>query len=215
MSISNTPAPARTDATAVSTTRGDLTADPVRRTGVVLAACTATWAVANLALGFEPDSESAIKTVDLTGLVFQVGIMALLHLQMRTRATGPKRISARLLRVERVLLSIAMVWSVAHALLPDQRDAAWMGVLDMFWPLSMLGMFFIGVKVFFAQRWRGKARVWSLLAETWAPMTVPLMGILGHDGGGDLIGGLHLLLGYTTLGVILAARPDLVRDELS
>jgi hypothetical protein len=73
--------------------------------------------------------------------------MALLHVQMRTRATDVKAISRRLLKLERVLLSIAMVWSVLHAFLPSQRDAAWMHAIDMFWPLSMLGMFFIGIKV--------------------------------------------------------------------
>jgi len=149
---------------------------------------------------------------DLTGLLFQAGVMALLHVQMRTRATDVKAISRRLLKLERVLLSIAMVWSVLHAFLPSQRDAAWMHAIDMFWPLSMLGMFFIGIKVARAGRWRGRARAWSFLAETWASATVPAMAILGH-GVGDVIGATHLLLGYTVLGLILFTRPDLVRDR--
>jgi len=36
--------------------------------------------------------------------------------------------------------------------------------------------------------------------------------VLGH-GIGDLVAATHLLLGYTTLGLVIAARPDLVEDR--
>lgn len=211
--ITTTPATARTDVDILATAApAGMSPTTIRRSGLVLAAGTATWAVANLVWGFTPDTETGVKVTDLTGLAFQVGIMALLHVQIATRATGVKAISRRLLKVERVLLSVAMLWSVLHAFLPGQRDAVWMHAIDLFWPLSMLGMFFIGVKVAIAGRWRGRARVWSFLAETWAPVCVPAMGILGH-GLGDVIGAVHLLLGYTVLGLILATRPDLVEDR--
>lgn len=211
--LTTTGAPARTDVTAVDQRHSQDRF--TRRAGLTLAAGAGAWAVSNLVFGFEPavGDELAWKVTDLTGLAFQAGVMALLHVQMRTRATGTRPISAKLLKVERVLLSVAMLWSVLHAFLPSQRDAAWMHSIDMFWPLSMLGMFLIGIKVAIAGRWRGRARVWSALAETWAVLSVPAMAILGHDGGGDLFGAVHLLLGYTTLGLILATRPDLVRDR--
>ena len=211
--ITATGAPARTDVTAAAYPTTDA-AKFTRRAGLALAAGTVSWATANLVFGFEPaDGENvAWAFTDLTGLAFQAGVMALLHVQLRTRATGVKAISRRLLKVERVLLSIAMLWSVLHAFLPSQRDAVWMHSIDAFWPLSMLGMFFIGIKVAVAGRWRGRARVWSFLAETWAPATVPVMAILGH-GPGDIVGATHLLLGYTVLGLILFTRPDLVRDR--
>ena len=209
--ISTTGAPARTDVTTAVHSTPDAT-DFTRKAGLTLAAGTASWAVANFIFGFEPSSEVGVKVTDLTGLLFQVGVMALLHVQMRTRATGVKAISRKLLKVERVLLSIAMLWSVLHAFLPSERDAGWMHAIDVFWPLSMLGMFFIGIKVAFAGRWRGRARAWSFLAETWAPATVPVMAIVGH-GVGDIVGASHLLLGYTVLGLILFTRPDLVQDR--
>ena len=210
--ITTTGAPARTDVTGADRPGADDRF--TRRAGLTLATGAVAWAAANLVFGFEPPAGDDVgwKFVDLTGLAFQIGVMALLHVQMRTRATGVKAISRRLLQVERVLLSVAMLWSLLHALMPSQRDAVWMHSIDVFWPLSMLGMFFIGIKVAIAGRWRGPARLWSLLAETWAVVTVPTMGIFGHSVA-DVVGAVHLLLGYTVLGLILAARPDLVRDR--
>ena len=88
------------------------------------------------------------------------------------------------------------------------RDDAWLMVLDAFWPLSMLGMFIIGVKIAFAGRWTGLARVWPAVAESWAVVTVPSMVILGA-GAAQVVGAGHLLVGYVTLGLIIALRPHL------
>jgi hypothetical protein len=60
-----------------------------------------------------------------------------------------------MLRVEYVLLALASTWTVLHGLVPSFRDDLWLAVLDVFWPLSMLGMAVIGVKVALAGRWRG------------------------------------------------------------
>lgn len=205
------PARARTDLrdSGASTPRGTAA---TRKAGIALAAGTALWAVTSGTLGFEPDASWKIAAGDLTGLAFQAGIMALLHVQIRTRATGTSKRAGIGLKVERVLLSIAMLWSLLHAVIPSQRDAAWMHAIDMFWPISMLGMFFIGIKVAIAGRWRGPARLWSLLAETWAPVCVPILGIFGHDIG-DVVAAGHLLLGYTVLGLILAKRPELTEQR--
>ncbi len=82
-----------------------------------------------------------------------------------------------------------------------------LGVLDAFWPLSMLGMFVIAVKIAVAGRWRGAARFWPLVAESWAPVVVPVFAIapaVSH-----IVGAAHLAVGYVTLGIILAMRPQL------
>jgi hypothetical protein len=211
--ITTTSASARTDVDGRIAVRSTTIATSgIRRAGVALAIGTASWAAANLVWGFTPTSEVGIKATDLTGFLFQLGVLCLVHVQAATRATGVKTISGRLLKLERVLLGLAMLWSLLHAFLPSQRDATWMVALDMFWPISMLGMFFIGIKVAFAGRWRGRARVWSVLAETWAPLSIPVVHLLGH-GTGDIFGALHLLFGYTVLGLILATRPDLAEDR--
>jgi len=212
MTLSTTPATARTDVVAVpQSPSGGVPRSTIRAAGAVLAAGTASWAASGLYYGFDDKSNAGIVAGDLTGFLFQCGVMALVTIQMRTRATGTKPISRKLLQVERLLLVPAMVWSILHALLPSQRDEVWLGVLDVFWPLSMLGMFLIGMKIAFRGRWRGAARVWSALAETWVIATVPLF--LIFDQSIDLVGGLHLLFGYTTLGLILLVRPDLAEDR--
>ena len=211
--ITTTSASARTDVDSRTTVRSTTMATSgTRRAGVVLAVGTASYAAANLAWGFSPTSEVGIKATDLTGFLFQLGVLCLVHVQIATRATGVKAISRRLLKLERVLLGLAMLWSLLHAFLPSQRDATWLVALDAFWPISMTGMFLIGIKVAFAGRWRGGARVWSVLSETWAPLCVPVVLLWGH-GIGDVVAALHLLFGYAVLGLILAVRPDLTEDR--
>jgi hypothetical protein len=71
----------------------------------------------------------------------------------------------------------------------------------------MLGMLGIGVRMAVAGRWAGAARLWPLLAETWAVVVIPVHGLFpGLD---RVVSPLHLLLGYTTLGAIIAVRPEL------
>lgn len=230
--VTTTPAPARTDAGAATTdpTTADPTTAPVhgtaagehpasggapvdatfvRRRGAVLVAGATLWAGAMLTYGSTPDSSFGIMVQDLTGLAFQVGVMALLSVQARTLATGTGRVARRMIPVERVVLALAMVWSFVHGLFPAFRDAPWLAVLDVFWPLSMLGMFVIGIKVAVAGRWQGIARVWPLVAESWAVVTVPVYVTIGGTVA-NVVGGTHLLIGYATLGLILVARPHLV-----
>ena len=230
--VTTSPAPARTDAAATTAGSASSSArhpesgptfrspDPaphtaavdvsfVRRRGAVLAAGAGLWAAATVAVGSTPDSSFGIAVQDLTGLAFQVGVMALLSVQARTMATGTGRFARRMVPVERVVLALAMVWSAVHGLVPAWRDAPWLAVLDVFWPLSMLGMFVIGIKIAVAGRWRGVARVWPLVAESWAVVTVPTF-VLAGETLANVVGGTHLLLGYVTLGIILVARPQLV-----
>lgn len=212
MNFSATPPTARTD---LHSTPRPHSATPrhatIRTGGVAMAIGAATWAVGVAIVGFKPDSEAGIRTNDLTGLVFQCGLLALVHVHVMTRATGTKRRNRWMLEVERVLLVCAIAWTLSHALLPTQRDATWMSVLDFSWPLSMLGMFLIGVTIALKGRWRGAPRAWALIAETWAIVTIPALGVLG-DAAGTAVGVAHLLLGYAVLGLLLAARPDLVDD---
>ncbi|MBE3014703.1 hypothetical protein IL992_36835 [Microbispora sp. NEAU-D428] len=207
-----TPARARTDvrgSTPVPAQAGPapITAGRVRRLGLGLAAGTLIWA-ATIFL-FDPSAGGTAGRIgDLGGLAFQIGLFGLLRVQSRTGATGTSGASSIMLRIEAVLLALASVWSLLHAILPEAvGDSVLLGVLDLFWPLSMFGMFVISVKLLVARRWRGLLRWWPLVAESWAVATVPAYVLLG-DGAPRWFGGGHLLVGYTMLGLLLARRPE-------
>ncbi|MEV4526479.1 hypothetical protein [Streptosporangium sp. NPDC049304] len=184
----------------------------VRRLALCLSTGALIWSTSSFVHGFQPTSEIGWTITDLGGLAFQLGLWALVTLMSRTGAIGVTRTARVMLTVERVLLAPAMVWSLIHGLFPAARNTLWLGILDIFWPLSMLGMFVIGIKVAVAGRWRGLARVWPLVAESWAIVSIPAMGILGASIGG-VVAATHLLVGYATLGLIIAFRPELVRGE--
>jgi hypothetical protein len=208
MTISTESAPARTDIVAPAAEGAAITARQVRRIGFGVSVGALSWAAGLFAVGGNPTTSLGVFIGDYTALPFQFGLFGLVLAQLRTRATGTSRAAAAMLRVEFVLLGLATLWTVLHGAVPAWRDDAWLAVLDAFWPLSKLGMFIIGVKIAFAGRWRGLARVWPLVAESWAVVCVPSMVLFGQ-GAVDWIGPAHLLIGYVALGLILARRPEL------
>ena len=212
MSISTNPAPARTDVLPGTPAAGpaDTSTRQIRRTGLLVAAGALIWSASMATIGPNPTDSLGITISDMAALPFQGALFALVTSQLRTAATGTSRFARGMLRTEYVLLALATLWTVLHGAVPAFRDDLWLAVLDVFWPLSMLGMFVIGVKIAVAGRWRGAARFWPLVAESWAVVTVPTFIVLGSPVA-DLVGAGHLLIGYATLGVILTRRPDLTR----
>ncbi len=178
-----------------------------RQVGAAVAVGAVVWSAATFAVTPNPESSVGIMISDIGALPFQASLFALITLQLRTRATGLGRGAVALLRVEYVLLTLATLWTVVHALVPAARDDLWLGVLDAFWPLSMLGMAVIGVKVALAGRWRGLVRAWPLVAESWGPVSVTAFVLSG--GALWWVGGAHLLVGYLVLGLLLLTRPEL------
>ncbi|MEV6930341.1 hypothetical protein AB0M46_38475 [Dactylosporangium sp. NPDC051485] len=205
MTIRTEPIPARTDDAPVVAAR--ISAGPTRALGAILVAGTLSWSAAMFTVGNNPTDSLGQTITDLTGGAFQLGLFALLAVQLRTGATGTSKVARGMLYVEHVLLAVATVWSFLHAI-PSLRDSAFLVPMDVFWPLSMLGMFVIGLKILFTGRWKGAARVWPSVAESWAVVSVPAFAIAG-DPVADYVGGAHLLIGYMLLGLILVARPTL------
>jgi hypothetical protein len=205
------PALARTDTgrpAGPSTGSATVARATIRRLGLTLTAGTLLWAASTFVFG--PNGEGIGSRVgDITGFCFQVGVFALLTAMLRTGAIGVTRRARAMIRVEYVLLGLASLWSLIHGLAPASiGDSTPVMVLDIFWPLSMLGMFVIGIKVAVAGRWQGALRYWPMVAETWAVVTVPTFLLLG-DGVARWVGGAHLLIGYAALGLLLARRPEL------
>ncbi|MFI6814231.1 hypothetical protein ACIBG7_17585 [Nonomuraea sp. NPDC050328] len=209
--ITTTPATARTDVPQPDQpiAAESITPAAVRLLGLALTVGTLAWATSVLLFGTVNDGVEE-RIGSLTGVAFQLGLFALLAVQIRTRATGDTRVSRAMLKVELGLLAPATLWSLLNGLLPESaQDHVAMGILDVFWPLSMLGMLVIGVKLAVAGRWRGPLRWWPLIAESWFAVTMPALILAGEDGA-RWIGGGHLLLGYATLGLLLTLRPSLV-----
>jgi hypothetical protein len=210
MSISTTPAPARTDtaaAPALPTPRPAATTRLVRRAGITVAAGSTLWAAGLALFGLDAEPGWQATAEILSSLMFQIGLVALVAVQLRTGATGTGRLARFFLHAEHVLLGLAIVSTLAWAVFPEQGDAAWFLALDAFWPLSMLGMAGIGIRIAIAGRWKGLARFWPLGAESWAPVVIPVSAVFA--GAASFVGAAHLLVGYAVLGVILAMRPEL------
>ncbi len=211
MSLSTTPAPARTDTAA--TARGGAPASApvatrtVRRAGIAVATGSLAWAAATLAFGIDPATAWQDLVYELTALLFQLGLVALVAVQLRTGATGTGRLARFFLHLEHALLGLAMLSTLSSAFLPQYAEEGWYLALDVFWPLSMVGMFFIGIRIAIAGRWTGAARWWPMVAESWAPVNIPVAQIapelMAYTAGG------HLLVGFVALGVVLASRPVL------
>ncbi|PWW23654.1 hypothetical protein JD79_02829 [Geodermatophilus normandii] len=211
MSLSTTPAPARTDAAGLRPAgpapRPVASTRSVRRAGIAVATGSAAWAAATLAFGIDPVIGWQDLVYELTALLFQFGLVALVSVQLTTGAIGTGRLARTLLHVEHVLLGLAIVSTGTSAFLPQYEEEAWYLALDAFWPLSMVGMFLIGIRIAIAGRWTGAARWWPLGAESWAPINIPVAQIAPAAVPYTAAG--HLLVGYVALGIVLATRPHL------
>jgi hypothetical protein len=209
MSLSTTPATARTDVAAPRTS----SATPVstrlaRRVGIGVAGGSAAWAAGMLAFTNTPPAGTVGHYVyEVTALLFQLGLVGLVTLQLRTGATGTGKLARGFLHVEHVLLGLAITSTLTWMFAREYQDTGWFLALDVFWPLSMLGMAAIGVRIAIAGRWKGLARFWPLVAESWAPVVVPFTAVLPAVA--HIAGATHLAIGYVVLGVILARRPEL------
>lgn len=214
MSLSSTPALARTDTTTAPPSDGAAAprgADTrlARAAGAALAGGSALWAASILAFDVDGGGTGwGDRIFNITSLLFQLGLVLVVTLQLRTAATGTGRFARGFLHVEHVLLGMAMVSSLAWVFIQgDGREDSWFLALDVFWPLSMLGMAAIGIRIAIAGRWKGAARVWPAIAESWAPVVIPVSGLVPALA--PYVGAGHLLIGYVTLGVILIRRPEL------
>ncbi len=204
MTISHSPAPARSDV-ATTTPAAPHPARPYLVHGRVLSAGAVAWSAAIFAVGQEPDTAVGLAVFGGGSGLFQLGLLFLLGVLWRTQALGSGRISRGVIRLEAALVSLAMVSTFVDAIgVSDLSKPLW-AMLDAFWPLSMLGMFLIGIRIAVAGRWTGLSRFWPMVAESWAVVTIPAL-VVGGDLIGQLVGAAHLLVGYTVLGVIVSRK---------
>lgn len=206
MTISHTPAPARSDVAASAPT-GSGPRHPYALHGRVLTAGALAWAGAMAFVGIDPVGHADELAFSVGSGLFQVGLLCLLRTLWRTRALGAGRIARLVLRAEAVAVVLAIGSTVSDALGLTDFDKVQYVVLDAFWPLSMLGMFLIGIRIAVAGRWRGATRYWPMVAESWAVVTIPALGIFG-DTVGHVVACVHLVVGYAVLGVLVSRKTD-------
>ena len=72
-------------------------------------------------------------------------------------------------------------------------------------PIAAQGQ--IAAKKAIAGRWTGVTRFWPMVAESWAVVVIPTLGIFG-DGAAHVVACVHLVVGYAVLGVLVSRKTD-------
>lgn len=204
MTISHSPAPARSDVATAAPT-GSSPRHPYAVHGRVLTAGALAWSASMALWGLNPESDLGLAVQGAGAGLFQVGLLFLLRTLWCTHALGEGRIARGVLRFEAFLVGMAMLSTFVDAIQVSDLDQPAWAVLDAFWPFSMLGMFFIGIRIAIAGRWRGASRFWPMVAESWAVVTIPALGIFGETVG-NTVACLHLVVGYAVLGVLVSRK---------
>src|SRR5688500_5953510 len=95
MSLNASTTSARTDPPPVAAARSaPAPARPVRRCGLAMAAGAAAWALGSvLTYDVDPASDAYPFAYKASSLLFQLGLVALVAVQLRTRATGTGRLA--------------------------------------------------------------------------------------------------------------------------
>ncbi len=206
MTLEQTPAPARSDVRRQAVAAPDPTRPYLKR-GRLLTAGALAWALSMaLVTGIAPAETGGERVAFGIGSgLFQVGLMGLLTVLWQSQAIGSGRLARFFLRPEAVILTLAMASTFVDTIGVSDLDSVQWILLDMCWPLSMLGMFFIGIRIAIHGRWKGASRWWPMVAESWAVVTVPTLGVFGETAAG-FVAVLHLLVGYCVLGLLVARK---------
>jgi hypothetical protein len=174
--------------------------------GRMLSVGAAMWAVATAFTGVDPgDSTTELLVFGVGSGAFQIGLYGLLRALWLTQALGTGRLAHFFLRLEALFVTLAIGSTLVDMFgISDLSEPGWL-LLDAFWPISMLGMFLIGIRIAVAGRWRGASRFWPLVAESWAVVTIPTLGLFGYTAA-TVVSCVHLLVGYTVLGVLVSRK---------
>ena len=207
MTLSHSPAPARSDVAARGAGAASSPRHPYAVHGRVLTAGALAWSASILAVGQDPRTSTGLVVFGIGSGLFQVGLLFLLRTLWHTRALGAGRVARGVLRFEAFLVSMAMASTFVDTIAVSDLSKPDWAMLDAFWPLSMLGMFLIGIRIAIAGRWKGVSRFWPMVAESWAVVTIPALRI-GGELAGQLVGALHLVVGYTVLGILVSRKTD-------
>ena len=211
MSVTQTPAPARSDLPGTGATAATpLTDRPYFRHGTMLTVGALAWSSMIAVFGLNSESTAYQYAHNASAFLFQLGVLALVRVLWRSNAIGSGKVARTALRIETGALALAMASTASDFIGLTNLDNPASLALDMFWPISMLVMFLIGIRIAVAGRWQGLSRFWPIVAESWAVVTVPTMGLFG-EGVARWVGAAHLVVGYAVLGQIVARKKAVAR----
>ncbi|MEE4024900.1 hypothetical protein V1Y59_17580 [Gordonia sp. PKS22-38] len=175
---------------------------PTFRVGLALAVSAPIWAITLAVVGDDEGFGLSSLVGGVAGFAFQFSLLALLAVQYRTRAMGTGRVARVGYRIEFALIGGALVSTFLDMFWLIQDSVVW-AIFDSCWPLSMLGMAIIGIRIAIAGRWTGALRWQTLFAQCWFLYSIPLVAVpaIGLWGAAAFT-----ILGYGGLGVLLARR---------
>ena len=140
MTLEQTAAFARSDVHPATAAAPSTPSRPFYRRGMVLTSGAVAWAVTQVFIGLDPHGPTQEAVFSTTSGLFQVGLLCLLTVLYRTQALGTGRLARFFLRLEAVLVTLAIGSTFVDGIgVSDLDKTGWL-LLDMFWPMSMLGM---------------------------------------------------------------------------
>jgi hypothetical protein len=170
----------------------------IRACGALVATGGITWGIVQIASPSTPEQNSQ---AEMWGSgVFQLGLLALFAVMWATYATGTHW-GRTALAAETVAVILATAWTVPHLIDANRPSTGLLAVLDLFWPLSMIGLIVVGVFVITARQWSRALRYLPLaggllipawIAVSWAPEQAQ-----------NLVISLYLVTIYSVLGLML------------
>ena len=143
------------------------------------------------------------------GGVYQVGLVALLLAMRGTWATGMGRVGRWVLNAEIAAVVLAIAWTIPFAFDANRPHTAVLTVLDVFWPLSMVGLVAVGVLLARAGRWPAPARHLPLAASMLILVDIALAVTGIDDWTQVVVRSVYFAVAYAMVGlaVILQVAP--------
>jgi hypothetical protein len=128
------------------------------------------------------------------------------------KATGTSKAAKTWLIIPLITLSIANIWNIWEVIEPGTNTFLY-HLLDMFWPISNIFMFFFGMKVIVARQLDGCKRYVPLMVGLWLPFTILLNAIAGINFTIMMISGVYSAVNWMVLGYVVYSSP--VAERLS
>ena len=140
----------------------------IRAGGAAVALGGVVWGTVGL---LAPPAEGEIRAVEVwsSGL-FLLGAIALVATVVGTRATGDGWWGRGLVVAELVALGLAALSTTIGLVTRQYELSGALLVLDMSWPLSMLGLIAVGVTVVAQRRWPARTGWLALATGLWLPV---------------------------------------------